>query len=424
MFGFHTHTHSDETLNTEDFYTEEGASWLKDCIMRCWTIVVVVFAACCATTHAWHAPAPVPTQVRRCDRHDIMLCSSDGGQVEEDEEDEALERFLSEPHPRVALGDLCIRVSDDERRAETLLPETLDAAKRLLAEYGVVCMRGVWRAKDEPQLITELVEAVNSNYEACVAAVKERSGLDAQDSFGYRQIVHRSAGRYDMLLDEGVALEPLPPRLRAAVLGDADGEEDEAPAAPAVRRKHWRRQLLAHLLGDGFDVDFTAALYAKTGCSPQDPHADGRHPLEADRVTASGDAAEDEPELLPVHALQLFLPLCDMTAAAGATEFWPTSHLPQNADFASLLPSLPLEAAPGDAILFDFRVIHRGTANTSGRWRPILYQTCTAEWFEDDFNFPALSLLGDQLDAASSSEAAAWEQVRGAGRTQRSGFVA
>ena len=84
-----------------------------------------------------------------------------------------------------------------------------------------------------------------------------------------------------------------------------------------------------------------------------------------------------------------------MALRTGPTEFWPRSHLAPNAQFAHLMPSLGLEASPGDVIIFDFRVIHRGMANKSPRWRPMLYATCSRPWFSDDFNFPSKSLFED-----------------------------
>jgi len=327
------------------------------------------------------APARTRFIVRHCH---VRLC---------DDEDAALELFLSEPHPRVSAEEVSIAVSEGERVDGSLSETTLLAAKQTLDEYGVVCLRGVWDAK--PPLVNSLVGALEANYDACIGLVGERSGLSADDSFGYRQIVHRSQGRYDMLLEDGVAAAPLPSALRDSVLGGA-----------------WRRELLARLLGQDFKVEFTAALLAKSGCAPQDPHADGAHPHQAEHD-------DDASSPLPPHALQLFLPLCEMSVAAGPTEFWPTSHLAENAPFASLLPSLPLEAAPGDAIVFDFRVIHRGMANTAGYARPILYQTCTCAWFVDDFNFPVQSLL-DETEMGDVE----WEQQIGVqGARSRSGFV-
>ena len=54
-----------------------------------------------------------------------------------------------------------------------------------------------------------------------------------------------------------------------------------------------------------------------------------------------------------------------------------SDEMTANTEKSSGKVEMVVEASPGDAILFDFRVIHRGTANRSNRWRPILYQTCS-----------------------------------------------
>lgn len=286
--------------------------------------------------------------------------------VDDDGGDAALEAFLSEPHPRITADEVSVVVSSAERCDGTLSEATLDDAQRIFEEHGVVKLCGAWDAT--PPYVDGLVAALHDNYDACVTLLAERVGLAAEDSFGYHQMVHRSFGRYDMLLEPDVAVKPLPRHLSDVALGGA-----------------WRTRLLGRLLGDDFRVEHTAALLARSGCAPQDPHADGGHPHE-EAGAMTDDAGGAPPAPLPAHAAQLFLPLCAVSADAGPTEFWPTSHTPANAPFASLLPSIALEAVAGDAIVFDFRVVHRGTANTAGRWRPILYQTATRAWFRDDFN--------------------------------------
>ena len=146
-------------------------------------------------------------------------------------DDAALENFLSEPHPRVASDELSVFVSETEQRSELLSEATLASAQSTLEEYGVVCLRGAWDAK--PKLVSALNMALTRNYEECLALVAARTGLAAEDSFGYRQVVHRSAGRYDMLLEDDVAAAPLPRELTDAVLGADDSAQ-----------QHWRRQLL------------------------------------------------------------------------------------------------------------------------------------------------------------------------------------
>ena len=46
----------------------------------------------------------------------------------------------------------------------------------------------------------------------------------------------------------------------------------------------------------------------------------------------------------------------------------------------------------GDAVMFDYRVLHRGGANSSTRQRPLLYFTYARPWFTDATNYSAVSL--------------------------------
>ena len=107
-----------------------------------------------------------------------------------------------------------------------------------------------------------------------------------------------------------------------------------------------------------------------------------------------------------------------MTTETGPLRIVPASHLGYPPTPSADDKALPhpheqlLDAAAGDMIVMHGECIHSGTANTSGRWRPILYQTSSAGWFTDDFNFPTASIFEE-------AEAAAWTQD-GAGA--RSGF--
>ena len=54
---------------------------------------------------------------------------------------------------------------------------------------------------------------------------------------------------------------------------------------------------------------------------------------------------------------------------------------------------LTFNAAAGGAILFDYRILHRGLGNGSPADRPMLYFTYGRQWFRDSTNYPALSLF-------------------------------
>lgn len=345
------------------------------------------------------APAKFPAH-----HMSVRLCEAED---DDDDEDAALEAFFSEPHPRVLPSELSVLVSAEERAAGQLSEDTLQTTAEILEEFGVVRVQQVWTA--EPTLVKSLVGMLHANYEACIEALGTR-GHSSDDSFGYREIIHRSRGRYDMSMDAGVALRPLPTELAEAVLGpnalgsssSGSGNRGDAMGDGSAEASGWRQQLLGHLLGADFRVNFTAALYASRDCADQEPHADG--PIDDS-----------------LYALQLFLPLCEMGVERGPTEFWPGSHHPTNTRFADMMPSLPLEGAPGDAILFDFRVVHRGTANRSPLgWRPILYQTCSRSSFIDTFNFPPQSVASA---GGGDDGPATWVTTEDEDGVERTSFV-
>jgi hypothetical protein len=60
---------------------------------------------------------------------------------------------------------------------------------------------------------------------------------------------------------------------------------------------------------------------------------------------------------LGAHAINVFLPLIDLTAANGGTEFYPATHIWGSYDNTTdrSSPIVPLAKA-GDAILFDYRI--------------------------------------------------------------------
>lgn len=105
---------------------------------------------------------------------------------------------------------------------------------------------------------------------------------------------------------------------------------------------------------------------------------------------------------LEPHCLNIFIPLVDLTAELGPTELRPGSHfLTRDLTRSMLLAKVKKTLRPpvkptihrGSALLFDYRTLHRGTANTTqGTPRPVLVLTCSKPWFHDLFNFPKRSI--------------------------------
>lgn len=81
----------------------------------------------------------------------------------------------------------------------------------------------------------------------------------------------------------------------------------------------------------------------------------------------------------------------------GPTRFIPASHklatvgvkYDSNTSLSGIAPCLSM----GSAICFDYRTVHRGTANTSEKDRPLLYFTFARKWFSDTENFPTISIF-------------------------------
>lgn len=88
--------------------------------------------------------------------------------------------------------------------------------------------------------------------------------------------------------------------------------------------------------------------------------------------------------LLPAYALNFGLPLVEMNATYGTTELFPGSHRrPPSDDAVAEAPTIPA----GSCILWDFRLFHRGTPNSSGIIRPLIYAAYARPWYRDPVNY-------------------------------------
>ena len=168
-------------------------------------------------------------------------------------------------------------------------------------------------------------------------------------------------------------------------------------------------------------------LKATPGCPTQSWHADGGHTS----LTKHEHC----------HVFNVFIPLVDVPLSMGPTELRPGTHY-HTRNLASMMllakarktlrsPVTP-ELQMGDALMFDYRILHRGRANMSdvvtqdsttdsddgndvvkestlteeeersadeddcGRHRPVLVITFARRWFVDVCNFPKRSIFQDE----------------------------
>jgi len=109
----------------------------------------------------------------------------------------------------------------------------------------------------------------------------------------------------------------------------------------------------------------------------------------------------------PTHCMNVFIPLIDVNASNGNTEFVPTTHIDDR--FAALAPDViktaesnnfevadgvvKPELPAGGFVMFDIRTMHRGGANTSPERRDVLYLTFAFDFWVDPFMFDSESLV-------------------------------
>ena len=108
----------------------------------------------------------------------------------------------------------------------------------------------------------------------------------------------------------------------------------------------------------------------------------------------------------PCHAVNVFIPLVDMTKELGGTEFCLGTHILHNEGYNPTTIETPLGPA-GVPYIFDYRTGHRGMGNSSEFARPVLYLTYSVDAkFSDKVNFNQRSFhkLGTLLEKPLSRE--------------------
>lgn len=221
---------------------------------------------------------------------------------------------------------------------------------------------------------------------------------------GFREIVKRTSGRYEMLyrMDEGI-------------FENAPGGNGRLARALA---ETWLKPFLDATMGEDWRLMRQALLVSFPGSTEQQWHVDGDH-LSRERH-------------LPCHAMNVFIALDEITQEMGPTELRPASQfLTRDLKRQLLLAKIKKRLHktvqpgfnPGDACLFDYRTLHRGMPNVSGgadydaaagdrcdwgdgmfwgstttqRWkgkaRPMLELTFASSRYNDLLNFPPRSIF-------------------------------
>ena len=299
----------------------------------------------------------------------------------------------------------------------------------LLREECMLCFRGVFSFMQERGII-DFAEA----YRKTSCGEEDTSyeyPLGIGQKGGYKEIVMRSPGRYEMALSVDAPTSLIDDassccgeQLLGEKLGLAGADSALGMLLKCIGRNEEThrsnlgfgsdfsnmkvlRQLIERILPNdsssaseeaeakevGFHLINFSLIVATPGCRDQTWHADGGHASLTKHERA--------------HVFNIFIPLVDVENL-GPTEVRPGTHyhtrnlapmmLAARARKTLRAPVTP-KRLKGDALVFDYRLLHRGKANVSGgengvgQSRPVLVLTFARKWFKDVLNFPSRSIF-------------------------------
>jgi Phytanoyl-CoA dioxygenase (PhyH) len=218
--------------------------------------------------------------------------------------------------------------------------------------------------------LTKFPEHSRVHYEVDADGVNQRKreySMPEGRENGFQEIVMRTPGRYEISLvryewdGPKVNLDPVVQQLKG-VISVLFGQDPQS----------------------GAKLNMETSFIVSTAEAEEQPwHADGKH--------------VDFSKHLPVHCLNVFIPLVNVPTERGPTELSPGSHYftrqpsPMKIDLDKLRPLAP-EMKLGDILIFDYRLLHRGKPNLSKTHRPMLVLTFSEPTFKDVYNWPKRSL--------------------------------
>ena len=224
-------------------------------------------------------------------------------------------------------------------------------------------------AELQPSLGTEelfwLLRHASERVSIASAALHQQSFTPFEDDFAFADTAARSKGRIELRL-------PLP--------SAAGASSDAGRLLALASHGPWARIARA-ALRDANPLVTASVIVSRPGAPHQAWHADGPHPeQDAARLRRAAWSATEMPDAprrpapSPPTALCCFVPLRSLTSRLGGTALWLGSHAlgcgaveVACAGAVELLGSqTPLPPA-GGALLYDYRLIHRGEANV---WQP------------------------------------------------------
>jgi ectoine hydroxylase-related dioxygenase (phytanoyl-CoA dioxygenase family) len=276
-------------------------------------------------------------------------------------------------------ADLVVAVSAEERARGQLLPDTEREAYAAFRQHGCLLLRGA--------LAAPLVDAMFRDYVARYGEMGARGMREQALKSPPNPFVARSAERYQIT-----------PRMNGAF------------GAPAVFANSLLCRFLAPLFGGDMQLSSFTLVVSHPGAPLQPVHRDHAHLF-------------GEPEVglnLPVHAINVVVPLIDIDLETGPTGVWPGSQQWPESRRPPPDTVTACSIQRGDCMLLDYRTLHSGLPNRSGQVRPILYMVYARSWFFDDVNHFGTSSLDMTLeDCRALPESARPVMVRALSQAMR-----
>jgi hypothetical protein len=197
--------------------------------------------------------------------------------------------------------------------------------------------------------------ACMSHYEDVMRTVTARN-LVRELADGFDVLRERGRGRFDMVLPSF--------------------DTDEFSFLTDMKKAPWM-PIVKTILGDDIVLIHKGCFLSLPDAETQVYHQDGVH------LTTQTQK--------PCHAINVFVPLVDLTTRNGPTEFCLGSHILGNDGFDKDFEETPKPKA-GTPVIFDYRLGHRGLGNSSTKCRPIVYCTYArgaagGKEFRDSANF-------------------------------------
>jgi hypothetical protein len=284
--------------------------------------------------------------------------------------------------------ELQLTVSADERLRGQLLPENLRAAHVAFHRNGCLLLRDL--------LPIPLIDAMHQEYLARYGALDARGMHELAAQPIPNPVGATSKARFEITL-----------RMSGAF------------CVPEVFKNPVLYGVLAPLLGADMQLNSFSIVVSYPNAPMQDIHRDHGH-LFAKEPTLGPS--------LPVYAVNCVVPLIDVDLETGPTGVWPGSHRwPTGIDAQpEAVTACPIRR--GDCMLLDYRTLHTGLPNRSGRVRPILYIVYARAWFTDEgthfgVNSPDMA-LEDYHRLPDSAHSVLWRALGQAVRGHGPGFDA